>query len=207
MGVPAGRQLDGAAGREAGTDERVESGLTTFLTLWGQLCGPIGLQACIDHGAIIAIPGSDAKHLGWVCTVRERRPYLVCLRAQLDARMSRGGVLLSLAHAIARNRPDSAPTLPRLINAFQHLASMERPWTICLKTVFSPARMGNKAPTTTASVPGSSSLCTPKVARLSPSKVSRQCSGTHFIRWLFPSGAPPRILHSPSPWHIVSVVT
>jgi hypothetical protein len=32
MGVPAGRQLDGAAGREAGTDERVESGLTTFLT-------------------------------------------------------------------------------------------------------------------------------------------------------------------------------
>jgi hypothetical protein len=34
MGVPAGRQLDGAAGREAGTDERVESGLTTFLTSW-----------------------------------------------------------------------------------------------------------------------------------------------------------------------------
>jgi hypothetical protein len=34
MGVPAGRQLDGAAGREAGTDERVESGLTTFLTVW-----------------------------------------------------------------------------------------------------------------------------------------------------------------------------
>jgi hypothetical protein len=33
MGVPAGRQLDGAAGREAGTDERVESGLTTFLTV------------------------------------------------------------------------------------------------------------------------------------------------------------------------------
>jgi hypothetical protein len=32
MGVPAGRQLDGAAGREAGTDERVKSGLTTFLT-------------------------------------------------------------------------------------------------------------------------------------------------------------------------------
>jgi hypothetical protein len=32
MGVPAGRQLDGAAGREAGTDERVESGLTTFPT-------------------------------------------------------------------------------------------------------------------------------------------------------------------------------
>jgi hypothetical protein len=32
MGVPAGQQLDGAAGREAGTDERVESGLTTFLT-------------------------------------------------------------------------------------------------------------------------------------------------------------------------------
>jgi hypothetical protein len=31
MGVPAGRQLDGAAGREVGTDERVESGLTTFL--------------------------------------------------------------------------------------------------------------------------------------------------------------------------------
>jgi hypothetical protein len=35
MGVPAGRQLDGAAGREAGTDERVESGLTTFLTVRG----------------------------------------------------------------------------------------------------------------------------------------------------------------------------
>jgi hypothetical protein len=32
MGVPAGRQLNGAAGREAGTDERVKSGLTTFLT-------------------------------------------------------------------------------------------------------------------------------------------------------------------------------
>jgi hypothetical protein len=33
MGVPAGRQLDSTAGREAGTDERVESGLTTFLTV------------------------------------------------------------------------------------------------------------------------------------------------------------------------------
>jgi hypothetical protein len=32
MGVPAGWQLDGVAGREAGTDEQVESGLTTFLT-------------------------------------------------------------------------------------------------------------------------------------------------------------------------------
>jgi hypothetical protein len=33
MGVPAGQQLDGAAGREAGTNEQVESGLTTFLTV------------------------------------------------------------------------------------------------------------------------------------------------------------------------------
>jgi hypothetical protein len=31
--MPAGRQLDGVAGREAGTDEWVESGLTTFLTV------------------------------------------------------------------------------------------------------------------------------------------------------------------------------
>jgi hypothetical protein len=37
MGVPAGRQLDGAAGREAGTNEQVESGLTTFLTAFGSL--------------------------------------------------------------------------------------------------------------------------------------------------------------------------
>ena len=33
LGVPAGRCLDGAAGREAGTEERAESGLTTFLTV------------------------------------------------------------------------------------------------------------------------------------------------------------------------------
>jgi hypothetical protein len=32
MGMPAGQQLDGVPGCEAGTDEQVESGLTTFLT-------------------------------------------------------------------------------------------------------------------------------------------------------------------------------
>jgi hypothetical protein len=33
MGVLAGQQLDSTASREAGTDEQVESGLTTFLTV------------------------------------------------------------------------------------------------------------------------------------------------------------------------------
>jgi hypothetical protein len=37
MGVPAGRQLDSAAGHEAGANEQVESGLTTFLTRWLEL--------------------------------------------------------------------------------------------------------------------------------------------------------------------------
>jgi hypothetical protein len=46
MGVPAGRQLDGAAGREAGTDERVESGLTTFLTVTNRDSGGF---ACIGE--------------------------------------------------------------------------------------------------------------------------------------------------------------
>jgi ribonuclease HI len=39
MGMLAGRQLDGAASCEVGTDEQVKSGLTTFLTAWVSPCG------------------------------------------------------------------------------------------------------------------------------------------------------------------------
>jgi hypothetical protein len=56
MGVLAGRQLDGAAGREAGTDERVESGLTTFLTecgrvrTWARVLGVVEEEEDISPG-------------------------------------------------------------------------------------------------------------------------------------------------------------
>jgi hypothetical protein len=56
MGMPAGRQLDGTAGREAGTDERVESGLTTFLT--NRLTAFFGECAHSLAGQQVAIPFS-----------------------------------------------------------------------------------------------------------------------------------------------------